>query len=384
MPFFSLLGILASTYRTVYQDSYVTEILILSSVLDVMIILLGFRYVMNSQIGLLLILLFFSTIVGLLSNPLSRRFITDFTNPLFFFSKVFVFRRYWLYTDFKKYTRFYTRIATIGSLALLPVTYFLFKSGGKNRLAIFPPMELPFANYMLTSSLLLLGSFIIILLYGKRAQLFSAIIVFFSYTFFFKRSEIVKYLLIFCAAALVMIYIFANFSDNLAVARLKTTFDLYKSEGAGNSNIDQISAGRYNEFETVISQMKLKDYFLGKGCGFVYNVDNVTEYTETSNAHFSPIGFLSKYGLAFTIFVYYFMFSIFFKSNKGLLSDSNYVIALGVSVFIFMESFFAYALFVTPILPVALGVLLAYQKKQKAMRAMMRRQARLDFQYQPQ
>jgi hypothetical protein len=377
LPFFSLAGILSSISRTVYQDSFVTQFLIIGAALDFVIIVLGFKYTLTKQITLLLCLLFMSTIIGLLNNDLSRRFVTDFTTPFFFFAKVFVFARYWHYTSFKDYIKFYTRFSFWGSLALLPVTYFIFNSTGTTRLAIFPPMELPFSSYMLTSSLMLLASFIIILLYGKRAQLVSAVITFVLYISVFRRKDLFKYIIILGIASTVLIPLFIKNSDNIAIRRLTSTFDSYSGKGTDKENLDRISAGRFNEFETIINQMRPEDYFLGKGLGFTYDVDTGgKDNVETANAHFSPIGFLSKYGVFFTLFVYYFVLSIFFKSNKLLLSDSDYVIALGVAVFIFMESFFAYALFVSPILPVVLGVLIANQRKYQKAR-MLKRKNRL-------
>ena len=366
LPFFSLIGIVLGTLRTAYHDSYGEAFLTVSAVIDFVIVLYGLRYLFNRAMTTVLFLLIFSLIVGALNNDISRRFITDFTNPFFFFAKVYIFGKYWSSNNFNAYIKFYTKIAFAGSLILLPVTYFLFKSTGTTRLAIFPPMELPFANYMLSSTLLLLFSFIIILLYGKRAQLVSAIITFLFYTFFFKRKQIFKYLIILLISGVVLVFIFNNFSNNLAVMRLMSTLNLYNQSDATHNNLDKISSGRYNEFETIVNQMQLKDYFIGKGFGFVYIVDTGVGYAETTNAHFSPIGFLSKYGLLFTFYIYYFIISIFLKTNKKLLTNNAYVIALGISVFILCESFFAYAIFVTPILPVATGVLIAYQKKIKS------------------
>ncbi|SHL93275.1 hypothetical protein [Mucilaginibacter sp. OK098] len=365
LPFFSLTGIVLGTLRTAYHDSYSEAFLTVGAIIDLLIILYGFKHLFKRKIAIVFLLLIFSLIVGALNNEISRRFITDFTNPFFFFAKVYIFGQYWLSNNFNTYIKYYTRIAFAGSVLLLPITYFLFQSTGTTRLAIFPPMELPYANYMLSNSLWLLVSFIIIMLYGKRAQLFSAIITFLFYTFLFKRKQIFKYFIMLLISGGAVIFIFNNFSNNLAVIRLKGTFDLYNENHSGNDNLDKISAGRYNELETIINQMQLKDYFIGKGLGFVYLVDTGVAYAETTNAHFSPIGFLSKYGLLFTIYIYYFIISIFVKTNKKLLSSNAYVIALGVSVFVFLESFFAYAIFVTPILPIVMGVLIAIQKKQK-------------------
>ncbi|MGV8879141.1 MAG: hypothetical protein ACOH2A_08935 [Sphingobacteriaceae bacterium] len=241
----------------------------------------------------------------------------------------------------------------------------MFNSTGTTRLAIFPPMELPFANFMITNGLLTLVSFSVILLYGKRAQLVSAILTFVLYIFVFRRQAFFKYIVIIFISSIILVPIFLSNSNNLAIHRLTNTFDLY-SEGDNNKqNLDRVSAGRFNEFETIINSMEFKDYFIGKGLGYTYNLDAVTEVIETANAHFSPIGFLSKYGIAFTFFIYFFILRLFINSTKKLVSNFEYLVALSVSIFFFLESFFSYAMFVTPLLPVVLGVLMSYQHRKK-------------------
>lgn len=364
LPFYSLIGIMLGVLRTAYQDSYAQAFLLVGAIFDTIIIISGFKYVFNKKIIFVLLLLIVSLFIGLYNNELSSRFVTDFTNPFYFFAKVYIFRRYWFTADFKKFSKYYTIMSFVGSVALLPLTYFLFKQQGATRLAIFPPMELPFVNFMLNNGLLLIASFIVIFFYGKRAQLVSALLTFFLYTFVIKRKHIFKYLGIMALGLVVVTYIFSAYSDNLAVKRLSTTLDFF-NDNSNKQDLDQVSAGRFNEMEAITRTMDLKDYFIGKGFGFTYSQDLKSGIKEATNAHFSPIGFLSKYGLVFTIFMYYFVLSIFFKTKKELLKVNTYNIGLGVSLFIFFESFFAYAMFVVPIFPIALGVVLANQHMYK-------------------
>src|ERR1700761_2831950 len=131
LPFLSLVGILVSCFRVTYseagQDRYTEAFLTASAGFDLLIILAGFKHLLKNKIVILLLLLTFSFIVGALNNEISRRFITDFTNPFFFFGKCFIFARYWLSNDFSAFKKYYTRVAVVGSTILLPVIYFLFQ-----------------------------------------------------------------------------------------------------------------------------------------------------------------------------------------------------------------------------------------------------------------
>jgi hypothetical protein len=359
LPFFSLVGIILGVLRTAFQTSYIEYFLLIGALFDLLIIVFGYKVLFTKTVFLLICLLVFSLVVGLLNNDLSRRFITDFTNPFFFFGKILVFKAYWRKQDFLKYTKYYSRVAFTGSLILLPITYFLFSSAGATRLAIFPPMELPFSYYLVNNSPLLFITMGIILLYGKRAQLVSAIFTFSIYLFFFRKDKIRVYLFILLLSIGPIIYIFSSFSGNLAIQRLNSTIDLYFEEDAGENNLNRITAGRLDEFNTITESMNISDYIIGKGIGFTYVKNLKDGEVEATNAHFSPLGFISKYGLLFTIFIYYYLGKIIFNRDKRFLKDKKYLLAVGVCFFIFFESFFAYAIFVTPIFSVTLGVLLA-------------------------
>ncbi len=139
LPVFSLVGIILSVFRTAYQDNYAQVFLGISAVFDLGIIVAGRKYWNRKFIVWVLVFMLMSLTMGLLNNnELSRRYITDFTNPFFFFAKTLVFIAYWNIADFEKYTKYYIKVSFWGSLALLPVTYFLFNQAGATRLAIFP------------------------------------------------------------------------------------------------------------------------------------------------------------------------------------------------------------------------------------------------------
>ncbi|WP_121667572.1 hypothetical protein [Mesonia aquimarina] len=357
IPFISLLGIILSTLRIVYSSQATFFLLVIGAILDLIIILYGYRYLLNKLIGLVFILLICSVVVGLLNgNELSRHYITDFTNPFFFFSKILIFAQYWKVNSFKEYVKFYSKISLWGSLILLPIVYLIFHSGGVRRIAIFPPLELPFSVYMQSGGVFFILTFIIILLYGKRSQLLSAIITFVWFIYKYKRKNIFKYLLVLLVIIMGVNFIFSNYSDNLAVGRINSTLENFTNSKNTYEGVENISSGRDAEVEAIIADMGFWDYILGKGCGVSVELLLGREKKEVSNIHFTPLSLIFKYGIIFTLFFYYFMVREILKFNKKGVSK-YYIVAYGTLFFVFLESFFSYAIFVTSILPISLGYL---------------------------
>lgn len=365
LPFYSLLGIILSAFRTAYAESYTEYVLLAAAILDLLILMTGWKKLFNSTIGLVLLFMLLSLLVGLLNNELSRRFITDFTNPFFFFGKIFVFKLFWKNHSFHDYfLKYYIKITFWGSVILLPIVYFIFSGAGATRMSIFPPLELPFSYFMQTGGIYFFVSLIAILLYGKRAQLIGAVFTFFLYILVFKNREIIKYIIITILGIFALSLVLENYSDNYAIRRLLSTFDQVEDRRDGGG-IEGVAGSRAVEVESILREMNHPiDYIFGKGFGFEYHF----EFNETNkmhaNAHFTPIALLSKYGLFFTLFFYLFIFSVLFKFQRRNF-DSLYFSALGACFFVFFESFFAYAIFVTPIFPISLGYLLFRQSTQQ-------------------
>jgi len=352
LPFYSLLGILLGAYRVTDQLHLNDIFILIGAVFGMTITLSGWKYLKNKTITFLIILLIFSIVIGLLNgNEISRRYITDLTNPFIFFSLIIIFSKYWKNHDWTKYIKYYIIVTFWGSLLLLPVVYFLFIRAGVGRLAIFPPMELPFAYYIQNGSGLLLLSFIIILLYGKRAQFGGAIATFLIFILAFRRNKVVKYGIILIIGLVGTIILFNAFPDNLAIKRLTNSFEAFNNSG---NDFNQVSAGRSDEIKALLDDMQFVDFFLGKGVGYTYFQIINGEKKETANSHFSPLAFDSKYGIIFTVFIYWFVLSLLLKYRPKSV-DESYKIAWSMVLFIFLESFFSYALFVTPILPIGLG-----------------------------
>lgn len=361
LPFYSLIGVILSVFRSAYQEDYGQVFLMIGAVLDLIIVFFGIKYVMNKTILFILLLLFINFIVGLLNeNELTRRYITDFTNPFFFFSKIFIFAFYWRFYDFSKYVKYYLKVAFLGSIILLPLTYYLFYNAGATRLSIFPPMELPFSYFMQTGRAYFFLSFVVIILYGKRAQFIGAIFSLVLTTLFFKKNEIIKYTFIILIGIYGLNYLTKEYSNNLAISRLITTVESFQESSNAEEGFEQISLGRTAEVEAIMAEMNdTSDYIFGKGLGFTYTLNFDVIYKEYANAHFSPVSFLTKYGIIFVLFFYYFLLSVMLKRIKYY--PAHYLTAIGTCLFVFAESFFAYSFFVTPIFVVVFGYIIYYQ-----------------------
>ncbi len=356
LPFLLLLGIAGSISRTAFQLNFAREFLLILALVDFLVIIVGFKKLKNTTFLLFLAILSMSYFVGFVNeNTISRRFITDGILPIFFIGKILILSSFWRENDFKKYIKYYSRVTFFGSLFFLPITYYLFNKEGVTRLAIFPPLELPFSNYMQSGGGYFIVAFLMIILYGKRAQLVGGVVTFVVFVFLIKSHQIVKYLIIGIISVTFFILLIKQLPNNVAVRRLSSTFEGLQGEGETIKQIEGVSAGRDEEIITVINLMDSPlDFILGKGIGFTYMLKGDDEVT--SNIHFSPLSFLSKYGLLFTLFIYGYIMKSLIPSKREKKSHS-YMVAYGTVWFVFIESFFSYALFVTPILPIVLGYL---------------------------
>ncbi len=362
LPIYSVAAIYFSAIRTAIQENYAFTLLVLIFSLDIILLLINFRKGLGKGLALFIFLLTISLILGMLQNEISRRTLSDFLIPIIFFAKVNVFKHYFKRANVEKYLKYCVKISFWGSLFFLPYIYFIFNSNESTRLAIFPPMELPLSYYYQTNNFFMLLSFFIILLYGKRAQLVGAIVTFLFFIYKFRSSQFIRYIILFIFILFVFNLLSIQFSNNLAIRRITKTFELISTEEDG---LEKASSGRSNEIMLALSNIvTIKDLILGKGVGFEM-VNEGDKYDKViGNIHFTPLSFVLKYGVVFTSAFYIYIFS-FLRLKKELISDKFYVTAVLTVFFVFVESFFSYAFFVVPILPVLLGLIKSYNEKNK-------------------
>lgn len=355
LPYYSLIGIPLSISRSVVLVNLNIPFLVLGLILDIMIIGRNIKNIsLDLNLRTLIFLLYGSLIIGVINSDSipSRRIFTDISNPLFFFLKIYIFSKVWRNYDIRSYIKYYAKVGLVGSLILLPMTYFIFNSFGAQRLAIFPPMELPFGFYLVRSKLMAILCLLVILLYGKRTLLISALGGYiYSLRSLKKRKIVISVFIIF--SGIYLYSIFLNNSESLALARLNRTIEqLYTVDP--EELLEVIGGARYKEYEAITNEMDSLDYFIGKGVGFTYEYFHNNQYREVANAHFSPLGLTSKYGIFFAFFTYFIIFRITFRSYKN--SKTRRILQI-TSCLLIIESFFAYSIFVMPIFPVVLGYL---------------------------
>lgn len=74
---------------------------------------------------------------------------------------------------------------------------------------------------------------------------------------------------------------------------------------------------RFIEVKEALAEFTSKEplsWLVGLGSGFYYTIENAIGQTQiTHNAHFSPVGILTTYGLIYTIIFYYYICSIIFS-----------------------------------------------------------------------
>ena len=102
---------------------------------------------------------------------------------------------------------------------------------------------------------LLFSALIIIILYGKRAQLLSVILTFFLYIILFKKNQIIKYTIISLFSIFLLTVVFNQYSDNLAIRRISSSIEAFNQDSNDSESLNKISAGRGDEIETLLNQL---------------------------------------------------------------------------------------------------------------------------------
>ncbi len=318
------------------------------------------------EVSLICILLF-SVIVGLLNlTPISRRYVTDFLMPLSFVLKISLSRKFFSiekYASFfsSKFLKRFAIAAFFSSIITIALFYIVVQ---------FIPMYLgltpiiyPFLIWAMMSkkNLYVLMAIAVIVFSGKRSILLGVVFVFMFYFIGIRKNKL-KSIAALGGIILLGFIIFesAGIQDSRAFRKYEWTF--YKlQEAAENPEVlDLVSGGRMGEIESIYQEMNSYDYLFGKGVGFTYELKS-TGYGDVkvhSNAHFTPLALISKYGVVFYILImFYILFSLFRARNKyrknEWLSTFFFLYIIGVNI----DFIFAYGFFTERLFPFAIGYL---------------------------
>ncbi|RTE86061.1 MULTISPECIES: hypothetical protein [Gammaproteobacteria] len=355
VPFLSVIGIPLSAFRIVDGLAFLSYFLMASLLLDIVLVLLYLKRVSVKTVYIAVLLLIPPLIIGLLFNDISRRQLTDFLLPLLFFLKIVIFRHYFYTNNISKFLIDYTRITVIGALFLAPLVYIIFNLFGGTRISILAPLEVGAAFFLFRNPALFILILGLVIFYGKRAQLVAILTsVLLSMNLLKGRQRALLFLSLPIVFSLGLTFALTN-PDNISVKRITNSVDLVV-EG----DYSRLSSGRFDEINAIMGEMSFLDYIFGKGNGYVYELrDPQGETLKVANSHFTPLALLSKYGVFFTVFFYLYIF----KAITGVRKAANKhrkILYVSTLIFIF-QSFFSYAIFVLPIIPVLIGGLVSYK-----------------------
>ncbi|MFV8413782.1 hypothetical protein [Vibrio owensii] len=361
LPVFSLIAIILSTTRIVFGESFSQIYLLFLMCFELTFIALNYQRLLKSKYVLIfLFLLIPSLFVGIVNNEISRRHITDFIIPMIFISKVVIFSDYWPKENVSNYFKYYSKVTIVFSLILIVFVYKAFASEGASRISIFPPLELTSVFYLYNNIPAFLLCILLVFLYGKRAQLISLMLV--SFMVIFRLSANAKIIVIILLSFLSfgLFNFISDNPENMSVRRV--TYTIENLDFSSFEAVNKLSAGRFAEVTTILNDMEPIHTFFGIGMGYSFELyTNSGELKKAANAHFTPLGLISKYGFFFTFYLYFFIFSqvyyALFKSKSRTTEISGYVV-----LFIVMESMFSYSLFVTSINAVLVGYIISTKK----------------------
>ena len=356
------------TFATFFglRDYAIYFILISGLILDSFFL---FKFIKHIKINtiefFLLSFIIISIFIGLINNDFSRSFFTDFLNPIYFILKISLLRQLFLNHEIRNFIKRNIFLASKYLFGFSIFTIILFSILARY-VDYYVGTGITTHPYLIsvllsTSIYQIIFVFIIVVLSGKRALLISSIIIIIYTQIRIIKKVPLKFLLITTLVSFSFYSYFSiDFDKYASLGKYIWTFEkLVESDfefNLDNQLINIASAGRIGEIKAVVEEMNFVDFIIGKGSGFKYDYENLEGelMLNYSNVHFTPLSLISKYGFLFFIFLSYY----FFKSLKNIQNSGYLNIFFGIYlVGLLIDMIFAYAIFVDPFIPIALGYL---------------------------
>ncbi len=227
------------------------------------------------------------------------------------------------------------------------------------------PATLPLAEAIVRNSLAtILFLLAILLASGKRAFLLSALVALVVSNLAGKArgSSIILMTLFLPLAALsvfVLAPLFEDAFDKLdATLAIAEDFSYVLDRGPSAIFDDDVrtgfylaTAGRSEEFYSIITAMKPINYVVGLGAGFTYQYEHIDgPIAGHANSHFSPLSLTYKFGGFFSLAFYILAFAPIWRCIRS--SDPQRRIAGYVLLMLLIQSLFSFNLFAEPLLPI--------------------------------
>lgn len=347
----------------------------LSDIVLVAIALLLCRFKLPHVLVPLALLFIGATILGVGNGFLNHTFITDLVTYFTFILKIIIFSNLFQYQLFRN--QFYTFIkrycwlaVIVGSITI-GLMFLLWFAGFRFYFSATPDITYSYALALGNGQLLY--SYVIMLLgffSGKRMIIIGLFVIF---MFGFKKylNRPVNYLLI--AFAVLILLFLSGLSDLPSVSKITSIIENLNGNNL-NAMLMSLDKGRMSEVLGIIHSMNWYDYVLGKGYGFRFFWFGFDELRESgishSNAHFSPIGIISKFGvLGLMLFIGFYIYALalsFQHRNYDKLSYPNFLFLTSMMV----QSLFAYVLFNHPLIPIVFAYVIGTSRKNESIRSL--------------
>jgi len=365
-------------YSAGLGDDFVRTYLLAKVVTDVIFVMSNWKLMRPSRFeaALLLILALhafaaFVLLPMISSAYLPGRAVNDLTGPLFFITKVIMFRGLISRGDLSpEMIRLLVRSLIV--LAVIQIVIFSVLSRSSGAYAgITPPVNVPIAFGLAFSQPWLIAvSMIVILLSGKRSFLLAALIAI-GIRAAVQPNNRVPFIVGGALVIFVMVLVGGAASGLIPEAileKLKQSsmiFDLAGialRDGPGalfdesvRHDLYLATAGRSEEIFAIIGAMHWYNLFTGLGAGFTYSYMHWDGWMDGyANSHFSPLALTYKFGIIFMLCIYRYIWAGVLTLLKG---DDRFASMIALSVIIFVvESFFAFNLFVEVFLPLLVAL----------------------------
>jgi hypothetical protein len=315
-----------------------------------------------------------AAIVGLVNNGLTVTLVHDYVIYMFFFLKVVLLRK--ILSDLSRSAgvRQALNIYGLGLMHFSFVVAVLILFGSIVLTLIgFEFYFQAHAEIVFAVGLaLLFGSngkvafgIVVSLIAGKRAVFLGLISAYVWSNF--RLSKLGSFVFLLVSISLVFYVFVSQSGENPITEKIITSLKIMERAFDNMNSIEHFielaNYGRYLEFVSILNTFDWNSFVFGHGLGFRYELDAsltsspslVIDKGLVTNAHFSPIGLISKVGVLFTFILSGWFYLVLFHPAKG----ARKIRSLGAFCLVAMlvQSVFAYSFFVSFFTPLYIALL---------------------------
>lgn len=361
-----------SFLRTFFNINLIQPLLLIYFVVKIYFIVMNAKYIKFSySVLILFILSFFALFIGLVEYDFSRRIITDFLKPILFLLIVVIFSNFEpkMYAGILEKFKNNSKALFIYSIISSIVFFYFLRLTGRNNVGAVPPVEIPLCLALSSLNVMyIIMNGAIIFLSGKRAILISMISLIGMRLV--KSNLNTLMLLIFLTPIIFSGLYFSSsiFSSSVAFSKYNYTINGFKDfisgENTDFTSLDKYTGSRISEASSALKDVDAIDLFFGKGLGYTYDYEINQKVLDENrgNIHFTPLSLLVYYGIIFTVVFYFYLLKLIFFSFQYQASSELLSLLFFLISYIFLASFFSYAIFNGPLWPMVLGLIIAEKK----------------------